>query len=43
MAEIVMYVCMGAMVLVGQAFGVPDTVAIPSACAAVLAVFRDLL
>jgi hypothetical protein len=43
MAEIAMYFCMGALVLVGQAFGVPDTVGIPGACAAALAVFRDLL
>jgi hypothetical protein len=43
MAEIAMYFCMGALVLVGQAFGVPDAVGIPGACAAALAVFRDLL
>ncbi len=43
MAEIVMYLCMVFMVLIGHAFGVPDAVGIPGACAAVLAVFKDIL
>jgi hypothetical protein len=43
MVEIVMYLCMGGLVLVGQTFDVPDAVGIPGACAATLAVFRDIL
>lgn len=43
MVALAMLGCTVALVLVGQAFGVPDSVGIPGAIAAVLAVFRDIL